>query len=527
MIKQLFAVFVVLAIPSCAITAESRLNVLILTVDDMSADSLGAFGCKLADTSPNIDRLARQGLRFDYAHVVVANCMPSRNVLYSGRYPHNNGVEGFYQVKNPSYPVMTDLMKEAGYFTAIRGKVGHSTPYAPYPWDLVLDTLPDGTKAANKVIASYKTSTEQGIGAAKAAGKPFCLVMNVSDPHKPFYSEGGRDRIVDDPNVPSRVFTPAETPIPGFLFDDKVVRAEMARYYSSVRRADDCVAGVLEALHASGEADRTVIFFLSDHGMPLPFAKTQCYHHSTRTPLVVIWPGVTKANAVDQTHMVSAVDFLPTLLDVVRIKHPAGLDGRSFAPLLRGESQVGRDFIIKEYNENSGGSRNPMRAIQTKKYLYIFSPWSDGTGSMATATKGTATYRRMVELAKTDAKLAKRLKLFDHRVVEELYDVEKDPDCLKNLVDDPAHIDNLVRLRSQLEAWMVTTADPILAVFRDRENPAARAAYMAQVEKEAAERGGRAARKAGKAKANKAARQAKRARRAANRGAASQQADSE
>jgi N-sulfoglucosamine sulfohydrolase len=453
--------------------------------------------------------------------------MPSRNVLYSGRYPHNNGVEGFYQVKNPSYPVMTDLMKEAGYFTAIRGKVGHSTPYAPFPWDLVLDSLPDGTKAGNKDIASYKTSTEQGIAAAKAAGKPFCLVMNVSDPHKPFYSEGGRDRLIDDPNVPSRVFKPEETPIPGFLFEDKVVRAEMARYYSSVRRADDCVAAVLQALNESGEADRTVIFFLSDHGMPLPFSKTQCCHHSTRTPLAVIWPGVTKPNSVDQTHMVSAVDFLPTLLDVVGAKHPEGLDGRSFAPLLRGGSQDGRDFIIKEYNENSGGSRNPMRAIQTQRYLYIFNPWSDGRRSMATATKGTATYRRLVDLAKNDAALAKRLDLFDHREVEELYEVKNDPDCLKNLIDDTAHSGDLDRLRSQLETWMADTADPMLPVFRNRNDPAARAAYMSQVEKEAAQRGGRAARKAGKAKANKAARQASRARGGVNRRRAQQNSDTE
>src|SRR4051794_1975722 len=154
-------------------------NLLILTVDDMSCDSIGAFGCKLPDTSPNIDRLAGEGLRFDYAHVQVGNCMPSRNVMFSGRYPHNNRVEGFYQVRDPGYPVLADLMKKAGYFTAIRGKVPHSTPYPPYAWDLVLDTLPDGRPAHAKNVASYRTSTEQGLHAARSAGKPFCLIINV------------------------------------------------------------------------------------------------------------------------------------------------------------------------------------------------------------------------------------------------------------------------------------------------------------------------------------------------------------
>ena len=107
------------------------MNLLIITVDDMSADSIGAFGCGLPGTTPQIDRLAKQGLRFTQAHVQVGNCMPSRSAMWSGRYPLNNGVEGFYQVKNPGYPVLVDLIKGAGYFTAIRHKVSHSTPYRP------------------------------------------------------------------------------------------------------------------------------------------------------------------------------------------------------------------------------------------------------------------------------------------------------------------------------------------------------------------------------------------------------------
>src|SRR5258706_7805451 len=118
----------------------------------MSCDSVGVYGCKLAGTTPNMDRLASQSLRFNYAYVQVGNCMPSRNVMFSGRYPHNNGVEGFYEVKNPGYPVLADLMKAAGYFTGIRGKVTHSTPYNPYPaWDVVLDTL-DGRPAQPKNV---------------------------------------------------------------------------------------------------------------------------------------------------------------------------------------------------------------------------------------------------------------------------------------------------------------------------------------------------------------------------------------
>ena len=84
-------------------------NILIVTIDDMSCDSVGAFGSKLVGITPNMDQLAKTAMRFKFAHVQVGNCMPSRNVMWSGRYPHNNGVEGFYQVKSPSYPVLCDL----------------------------------------------------------------------------------------------------------------------------------------------------------------------------------------------------------------------------------------------------------------------------------------------------------------------------------------------------------------------------------------------------------------------------------
>jgi len=471
----------------CAVMAGAggKLNLLIITVDDMSADSIGAFGCELPQTTPNIDRLAQQGLRFAHAHVQVGNCMPSRNVMWSGRYSHNNGVEGFYQVKKPGYPVLVDLMKDAGYFTAIRHKVSHSTPYHPYAWDLVLDTLPDGKKAHVKDPVSYGISTTRGIAAARAQDKPFCLLINIADPHKPFHAQGKKGETVPDLHTPSRVFLPAEAPTPGFLFEDPVVSKELAHYYSSVRRADDGVGHVLKALQDAGEADNTVVMFLSDHGMPLPFAKTQLYHHSTHTPLIVRWPGVTQSGALDREHMVSAVDFLPTLLDAVGVSHPTGMDGRSFAPLLRAQKQDERNMVFKEYNENSGASRDPMRAVQTRRLLYLFNPWSNGERIMATATTGTPTYRRLAELARADKTLAARHDLYQHRVVEELYNVQNDPDCLTNLIDEPALQPELAGLRKTLEMWMVKTGDHALEAMRHREDPAAREAYVQEKEREA------------------------------------------
>jgi N-sulfoglucosamine sulfohydrolase len=329
-------------------------NLLIITTDDMSCDSMGVFGCQVKDTTPNMDRLAARSLRFNHAHVVVGNCMPSRNVMWSGRYPHNNHIEGFRSIPKDekTYPVLGDIVKEAGYFTGIRHKVEHSTPYSPFPWDLVLGEKRDDVKNA----ASWGQAATTGIEAAKQAGKPFCLLLNIADPHKPFYAEVKNG---EDPNVPSKVFTPEEIVVPGFLPDDPVIRKELALYYSSVRRADDAVGAILASLKASGQEENTIIVFLSDHGMPLPFAKTQLYHHSSRTPLMIRWPDVTQDGAVDDDHLISTVDLLPTILDMLQLATPGGFDGRSFAPVLQGEKQPERMMVFKEHNENAGGQNTP------------------------------------------------------------------------------------------------------------------------------------------------------------------------
>ena len=149
----------------------------------MSCDSVGVFGSKLEGTTPVMDRLASQSLRFEYAHVTVGNCNPCRNVMFSGLISHNNKVEGFYKVPEPGWPHMVDLLKDAGYYTGIHGKVTHSSPYQPYAWDEDLTISPSGKKADIKDAKAYGASTARGIDQAKALGKPFFLSINISDPH--------------------------------------------------------------------------------------------------------------------------------------------------------------------------------------------------------------------------------------------------------------------------------------------------------------------------------------------------------
>ena len=126
-----------------------------------------------------------------------------------------------------------------------------------------------------------------------------------------------------------------------------------------------------------------------------------------------------------------------------------------------------------------------MRAIQSKEYLYLFNPWSNGSRVFATATNGTRTCKRMIELAKTDKDMAARLDIYKHRVPAELYQVDKDPDCLVNLIDHPEHQKELQRLQRNLQQWMVRTKDPILEVFQKREDKKFVEEYMLALEAQA------------------------------------------
>jgi len=440
---------------------------------------VGVFGCKTPDITPNLDRLAGEGMRFARAHITIAVCQPCRSVLMTGRYPHRSGGEGFHRITKTDTPLLVERLAAAGYRCGILGKVGHSTPKASFQWDMSHDM---GELGRGRDPALYYKFTKGFIEESAQAGRPFFLMANSHDPHRPFSGSDQEKNAWGGQAItpPSRTYRPGEVRVPGFLPDLPDVRREIAEYYSSARRCDDTVGAVLKALGEAGRAGDTLVIFLSDHGMPLPFAKTNCYLHSTRTPWMVRWPGVVKPGSVDTDHFISGIDLMPTVLGALGLAPPDGMDGVSFLPLLVGEKQDGRNLVFTQFHQTSGRNRYPMRCVQNARFGYIFNAWSDGVRVFRNESQSGRTMKAMQEAARSSEDIRARVDLFLHRTVEEFYDFEKDPDALRNLAGDPAYKKDLDALRSELEQWMVRTADPALDAFRHRADPAALARFMAE-----------------------------------------------
>jgi N-sulfoglucosamine sulfohydrolase len=232
-----------------------------------------------------------------------------------------------------------------------------------------------------------------------------------------------------------------------------------------VHRADAIVGQILKALDESGHADDTLVMFLSDHGMPLPFAKTNCYFNSTRTPWIVRWPATVRAGSIDEEHFVSGIDLTPTVLDALGLPVIDGMDGRSFVPVLRGEQQPGRDHVYTVFHETAGKRRYEMRSVITGRYGYIYNAWSDGETVFRNESQAGLTMKAMQQAAADDPQIAARVELFLHRVPDELYDYQADPDALRNLIDEPDAQAALKRLRGRMREIMRRTDDPLLERF--------------------------------------------------------------
>jgi N-sulfoglucosamine sulfohydrolase len=456
---------------------QQQVNLLAITADDLGFDCLDCFTGRRTGVSPHLDRLAADGLRFSDAYVTSAVCMPSRGSLLSGLYPHQGqGNAGFSKLKDDVVTI-SQVLHQAGYYCAALDKTGHMHVRTEHHWDFTVDAA---STANGRNPHRYNRYVEDCIYAAKAEGKPFLIIANSRDPHRPFAGSRQERQYLTAPRFsweeayrrnatctvhPSKVFAEADVEIPGFLPDVPDIREEYAQYMASIRRLDDTVGAILSALEATGVLDQTIIFFLSDHGHPFPFAKFNCYPFSVRTPLIVRSPFHSNISGRWSDAMLSGIDVAPTLAALAGTSFPRPIAGRSFYHILEGKPDPGRDAVFTEFDGNMLQEEWPMRSIITREHVYILNAWSDGRTRFQDETVKGLALNAMIRAAANHPGIDARVQHFWFRQPEELYERRFDPFCLHNRAADPALQQTQLELHQRLLQWMQETGDPMLPRF--------------------------------------------------------------
>lgn len=416
-----------------AIDQATRPNFVIFIADDMAWDDCGAYGHKNIKT-PNIDRLAAEGMRFDRAYLTCSSCSPSRCSILTGRYPHATGAGELHLPLPETQTLITKPLREAGYWTAAIGK-----------WHL-------GDAVAEQVDLR-RESTPEKMGSAwlralqeRPREKPFMLWAAHLDPHRP-YAAGA----FDPPHASSDVR------VPEFLPDTPEVREDLALYYDEIGRFDAHIGMALDELKAQGVLDNTLVLVMSDNGRPFPHCKTRVHVPGARTPFVVHWPARVKPGLVSES-VLSSLDIAPTILELAGLPPAASFQGVSFAAILNNPAATTRELAFVEHNWHD--YRAFERGVHSREYCYVrnWLPHTPGTPP-ADAVK-SPTFRKMLALEEL-GKLteAQRECLIKPRAEEFLFDVVADPDCTRNLADDPQHAQPLLSLRNALTNWQAETED--------------------------------------------------------------------
>jgi len=420
----------------CFCLEAKKLNVVFILADDMGRDTWGAYGSKDCQT-PNIDRLAEEGTRFERAYCTVAMCAPFRQELYSGRSPWRTGTLPNHSKSVSGTQSIPHYLKPLGYRVALLGK-SHVGPKECYPFKMLgdvskkIDANPEILKRSRQFFDDCQKNNE-----------PFCLFIASHDSHAPFTTGDQSAYDAEKLNVPS------------YWVDTPELRKEMVKYYAEVTNFDSLVGMVRTELEKRNLWENTIFIVCSEQGTQLPFAKWTCYDNGLHIGLVLRWPELSKEGSVVE-ELVSIADITPTLVQELGSNLQEGdCDGKNIASLIRGNGEPVYQYVYGAFtNCRIMGNRDrifPIRSIRDKRYSLIFNP------NFKNEITSNITLSRALEILKSDQKKKANLDSasswvnkakpntsekelvhkLHHRAEYELYDLRNDPFELLNLISDP------------------------------------------------------------------------------------------
>jgi len=446
------------AAQAARLSAQARRpkNILLLIADDLGLHT-GAYGDPNART-PNLDRLAADGVRFTNAFCTTASCSASRSVILSGLQNHSNGHYGHAHAEHnlhylPRVRSTPQLLKAAGYRTGVIAKL-HVNPLSDFPWDL--NASNEGGRNVTRIAQLARQFMETD------RDKPFYLHVGYTDPHRAARGFANQDY----PGVTRNRFDPAKLKPPSYLPSNVETRGEVAEYYEAANRLDQGIGMMMDALRQAGQLDNTLVLFCSDNGMPFANAKTNCYDAGIHLPMIVRSPGQSKRGLVNNA-MVSWVDLLPTFLDWAGAQGPEyPLPGKSWLPVLEQENPSGYDEVFFSHTFHEITMYYPMRGMRDRRYKYIRNLFPELEFPHASDLWASATWQSVLK-AGDKAKIGKRpVDQYLHRAGEELYDIPSDPDEVNNLAGKSAHASVLAQMRKKVHEYRARTKDPWMILSR-------------------------------------------------------------
>lgn len=428
-----------LSLSATNVAAENKqkpANFLIIVADDCSYYDIGCFGAKNNKT-PNIDKLAEEGLKFNRAYNSSSMSTPTRHSLYTGMFPMKHGGYANHSDVKGDIKSMPFYLEKLGYRVGLAGK-WDVRPLKNFPFERVPGFKED-------CVSPDPSYTTNGISEfmSRDNNKPFCLVLASINPHMP--STGGDASIYDRTKLI----------LPQYFVDTKETRESYARYLAEVSLLDQEVGDAVNLLKKYNLYENTLIIFISEQGSQFAGGKWTNWSAGVKSAMIAKWTGKIKPGSETKA-IVQYEDILPTLIDIAGGQKLKGIDGNSFFKVLSGESKTFRKFAYHVHNNVPEGPAYPIRSISNGKYRLIWNltPEKEYVEKHIKNAKWFKSWEK--ETSKEAGLILNRYKF---RPEFELYDIENDSIEFNNLVNNVKYKSVVSNLKKELANWMKSQGD--------------------------------------------------------------------